>query len=211
MNHQEDMIHVRDRVISSEAGLELNLTIPQAGIWGTASVDSMNIDGWAFYHLFAAIPLLGENWQFGVLCAWCLQECYTPKLLTVLQRASQSRLSFNLFSNSNVSQKILSLKDPHGKELSVGFRAVIDPNRTSVTVTSERVDDVYQGDALVAKIDVEGFEPQVLQSMRGIFDNFRFSKFTQTIVCCQDRCREHKISKQLSETWEKLGKHIGMW
>lgn len=40
-----------------------------------------------------------------------------------------------------------------------------------VAAVSERVDSLIQEDALVVKIDVEGFEPSAFKSMKGVFDN----------------------------------------
>lgn len=44
LNRFEEQIHVRDKIVSDVPGEELSITIPHAGIWGTASVGSLNID-----------------------------------------------------------------------------------------------------------------------------------------------------------------------
>ena len=44
LNRQEELIHIRDKLVSDKSGEELNITIPRTGIWGTASVGSLNID-----------------------------------------------------------------------------------------------------------------------------------------------------------------------
>ena len=40
-------------------------------------------------------------------------------------------------------------------------------------VMTERVDDVYKDNVLLTKIDIEGYEPQAVQSMRGLIEKRR--------------------------------------
>lgn len=50
-----------------------------------------------------------------------------------------------------------------------------DKHNLLVTALSERVDDIIREDALVIKLDVEGFEPSALASIHGVFENYRCS------------------------------------
>ena len=44
LNAMEDLIAIRENVVSDVAGKEVEMTVPGRGIWGTASVDQLNID-----------------------------------------------------------------------------------------------------------------------------------------------------------------------
>lgn len=44
LNHFEDRIQIRDAAAVDVGGMIYNLTVPQRGIWGTASIGGLNID-----------------------------------------------------------------------------------------------------------------------------------------------------------------------
>ena len=44
LNNLSSRVHIRSAVVSDVAGVRINLTVPTKGIWGTASVDGLNVD-----------------------------------------------------------------------------------------------------------------------------------------------------------------------
>ena len=50
---------------------------------------------------------------------------------------------------------------------------VADPDRTYVQAASERADSLAQEEVLLVKLDVEGFEPQAMRSLKGLFDHHK--------------------------------------
>lgn len=44
VNNMTESVRIRDHVVGEKAGVEYELTVPQQGIWGTASVNGRNID-----------------------------------------------------------------------------------------------------------------------------------------------------------------------
>ena len=51
---------------------------------------------------------------------------------------------------------------------------VADPSRTFIYAESERADEQVQEDVLLAKIDVEGSEPQALRSLKGLLQQHKW-------------------------------------
>lgn len=43
-NQLTELVHLRDTLVSDEAGKQYNMTVPTKGIWGTASVGGRNRD-----------------------------------------------------------------------------------------------------------------------------------------------------------------------
>ena len=44
LNNLTHRVHVRDTVVSNVGGQKISLTVPEKGIWGTASVGGLNVD-----------------------------------------------------------------------------------------------------------------------------------------------------------------------
>ncbi len=45
LNRLEDLVDIRDTAVAEVSGVTYDLTVPQRGIWGTAGIGGLNIDG----------------------------------------------------------------------------------------------------------------------------------------------------------------------
>ncbi|KAA6428036.1 MAG: hypothetical protein FRX49_02697 [Trebouxia sp. A1-2] len=97
LNHLEDLIDIRDTAVAEVSGVTYDLTVPQRGIWGTAGIGGLNIDG--------------------------------------------------------------SVDNQGDYEM--------------VTAMGERVDEVVAENVVLLKADVEGLEPGVIQSAKGLLESYK--------------------------------------
>lgn len=77
-------------------------------------------------------------------------------------------------------------------------RVLVGAHREKARAIGERVDALIHEDSILAKVDVEGFEPSAFESMKGMFDSHRWGATPQVFVqACTARLRR-------SDSWVAL-------